>query len=171
MSPYRRARALIAALALLGALSPPAFAQDLAGCAPRALTNPARTVYECAGGLKIEAEAAARLGIAPRDAASETVEMDSGAALFDVTPGGRGLQIRTPHAIASVRGTVYALDVTPERTAVFVAEGRVRVTRRSGRSGVTLRAGQGVEVAPGRRFSPQRWPEPRKRALLSRLGR
>lgn len=170
---FRRFHATVAAVIALLVIAPPASAQDLPGCTPRALPQPARTVYECAGGLTIDAEAAARLGLAtrPGDGDAQAIDMDTGAALFDFKSGGRPLQIRTPHAIASVRGTVYAVDVRPESTSVLVVEGIVRVTRRSGRSGVTLTAGRGIVVAAGRRLVSQRWDKARTDALLSRLGR
>ena len=166
---------LLVALALPGIARPaPADAQTIAGCTPRTLADPPRTVFECAGGIVVEAEAAARIGLAaPAEGApqSQTLEVEGGAALFRFTPGERSFQIRTPHAIASVRGTVYAVDVTPEKTALFVQEGRVHVRRRQGRGSVTLRARRGVEVGPGRsRLVARRWSEPRIRALLSRLG-
>ena len=64
--------------------------------------------------------------------------------------GRGGFQILTPHAIASVRGTQWAVDVGATRTSVFVERGqssrcaRPRVPRRD-----ALRAGEGVDVDDG----------------------
>jgi ferric-dicitrate binding protein FerR (iron transport regulator) len=85
--------------------------------------------------------------------------------------GGPAFQIRTPHAIASVRGTLFAVDITAGRTAVFAAEGSVRVRQIGTIDSVTLRAGQGVDVAPGQPLVVRRWGTPRVEALLARFGR
>ena len=140
----------------------------LPGCTPRQIDKPRRTVFDCAGGLTIEAEAAARLSAT----APEAIELHGGAALIELKPGsGRPFQIRTPHAIASVRGTLYAVDVTDDKTAVFVVRGRVRVTRLNGRAGVTLTAGKGTEVRPGKPLIVRKWPAARVSELLARFGR
>ncbi len=52
---------------------------------------------------------------------------------------GRPLQVRTPTANVEVLGTVFSLDVAPQRTSLSVAEGRVRLRR--------LVDGREVEVA------------------------
>src|SRR5215204_4369621 len=62
---------------------------------------------------------------------SDRVEEKVDAILRRIDPeGGRpgrrsGFQVLTPHAIASVRGTIYAVDVSAGQTSVFVAQGRV----------------------------------------------
>ena len=170
------ARPLLLAILLALWFAPSAFAQTetaIPGCTPRQADNPPRMVFDCAGGLTLEAEAAAELGLAPGDRSrGRTLELEDGAALIEVTPGRRRtFQIRTPHAIASVRGTVYAVDVTDDSTAVFVVRGRVRVTRRSGRAGVTLAAGEGTEVSAGKPIVARRWDAARVSALLARFGR
>jgi hypothetical protein len=144
------------------------------GCTPRQVDKPPRTVFDCTGGLIIEAEAAARLnaGAAQSATAPDAIELQGGAALIELKPGGdRPFQIRTPHAIASVRGTLYAVDVTANKTAVFVARGSVRVTRLDGRAGVTLKAGKGTEVRPGKRFTAHKWSTARVSELMARFGR
>ncbi len=163
----------IAAFLFVSAIAPAASAQTISGCTPRTVTDPPRTVFECSGGLTIEAEAATQMGlVAPSDTGSgEVLDVRKGAALLEFTPGGRIFQIRTPQAIASVRGTVYAVDVTEEKTSVFVVRGRVRVTRREGPGAVTLKAGRGTEVIPGQRLVSRRWDKRRVAALMSRLGR
>ena len=176
MPACRDARALLVAVLLALWLPPSAFAQTetvIPGCTPRQADNPPRVVFDCAGGLTIEAEGAAELGLAPGNRSpGRTLELEDGAALIEVTPGRRKtFQIRTPHAIASVRGTVYAVDVTDLSTSVFVVRGRVRVTRRSGRAGVMLRAGEGTEVSADKPIVARRWDTAKVSALLARFGR
>jgi ferric-dicitrate binding protein FerR (iron transport regulator) len=154
-------------LSLLLAAS--AAAQDLPGCNARRASDPPRTVVDCDGTV-IEYETAAALGIVPRDDGG-TVLLEEGAVLVEAGGTGPDFQIRTPHAIASVRGTVFAVEVTAEGTAVFAAEGRVRVRRFGGIDSVTLSAGQGVDVAPGEPLVTRRWGAARVEALLARFGR
>ena len=81
-------------------------------------------------------------------------------------------QVRTPDAIASVRGTEWVVDVGAAETSTFVVQGIVGVRRRIDNQAVVLTAGEGVDVAP--EVNPlivKRWPEPRVRALLGRFGR
>jgi ferric-dicitrate binding protein FerR (iron transport regulator) len=98
----------------------------------------------------------------------------SGRALLVETPNGvrRHFQIRTPQAVASVRGTIWAVDVAETQTSVFVQRGAVAVRRQNTRQAVTLHPGEGVDVTdePGP-LVVRRWPEERVRRLLARLGR
>lgn len=168
----RLLRFSIAACAIC-ALLPPAAAQQPTGCTPSARTDPPRTVFQCSGGLVIEAEAATRFQIqSPQPGrAIQSIALDGKGLLVDL-PRRRGpLQILTPHAIASVRGTTYAVDVTATTTSVFVAEGRVRVTRRDGSDPVELSPGDGVDVSPGKRLDMHRWSRERAAGLLARFGR
>ncbi|MEM8813184.1 MAG: FecR domain-containing protein, partial [Pseudomonadota bacterium] len=100
---------------LLGVLSHlPIAAQTSIGCVQRELSDPPRVVYQCAGGIILEAEAASTMGIvgAQENGRPNDVEVTSDAILIDVSPGTGPFQIRTPHAIAAVRGTEYVVDVT-----------------------------------------------------------
>ncbi|KQT54668.1 hypothetical protein ASG43_03565 [Aureimonas sp. Leaf454] len=148
------------------------FSQDASTCSTVALTDPPRTAYRCAGGLVIEAEASAELRIAApaSDGLPDSVDLTGKAALVDL-PVRRDFQIRTPHAIAAVRGTLYAVDVADGSTSVFVVRGRVEVSETDGAGSVALGPGEGVDVAPGKALVVRRWPEPRVRGLLSRFGR
>lgn len=148
-------------------------AQSLIGCTRTDLADPARVVYQCQGGVVLEAEAAAALGVikSDPDQRPSEVEVDSDAVLIEVAPAGGPFQIRTPHAIAAVRGTVYVVDVTAEATSVFVSEGEVAVFREAGGEEVTLTAGDGVDVRNGEPLVVRQWPERRVRALLNRFGR
>ena len=165
---------------LVALLAGPAGAQQTAPAAPRGCTlatlaDPPRQVLRCADGLSLTAEAGAayRPVDRNRDGRPEAVELTDRAFLIDLPPGrARGrFQILAPHAIASVRGTVWAVDVTPRRSSVFVERGVVAV-RRPGVPEVVLRAGDGVDVEEGAtRLEVKSWSPQRAAALLARLGR
>lgn len=165
-----RTRVAVAALLLITCGA--AVAQQDGTCTSVILRDPPRTMIRCPGGLLIEAEAAARLQIlAPAsDGPPHAVRLDTKAVLIDLETS-RPFQIRTPHAIASVRGTLYAVDVSPGATAVFVVQGQVQVGRRTGPGTVLLRPGEGVDVNPGAPLTVRRWPRERVSRLLSRFGR
>ena len=84
--------------------------------------------------------------------------------------GGKAFQVNTPQAIAAVRGTKWAVDVNGDKSSVFIVHGRVGVTRRARGRGVTLRAGDGVDVEAGTPLQVKRWAPARASALLARLG-
>lgn len=152
---------------------PAALAQQLQGCAVAEVRDPPRSVFRCEGGLVIEAEAASalRLVVADPDGAPRRVEVRGRGVLVDLPPGSGRFQIMTPHAIASVRGTVYAVDVSANQTDVFVQEGSVHVSRPDGSDSVVLRAGEGVDVVPGQPLEVKQWGEARVERLLARFGR
>lgn len=84
------------------------------------------------------------------EASESTAVLDliSGIARMTVnkaTAWGR-FEVRTTTAVASVRGTDYLVEALPEKSSVFVAEGRVAVSSRVGAGTVVLREGQGVDV-------------------------
>ncbi|XDA99412.1 FecR domain-containing protein [Sulfitobacter sp. LCG007] len=148
-----------------------ALAQEVpANCELGTADDPARQILSCDDGLVIEAEAAARLGIIEGEARSFTLE--GGAALVQVASGQGPQQIRTPHAIAAVRGTLYAVDATQTATSVFVQEGSVGVSplERAG-DGVVLGAGEGVDVTPGAALEANTWSAARVAELMARFGR
>jgi ferric-dicitrate binding protein FerR (iron transport regulator) len=136
-----------------------------------------RQILRCRDGLTIEAEAGAAFNLVDqnRDAQPDAVNLQSRAIFIDAPASSarQGFQILTPQAIAAVRGTQWAIDVSGGRTSVFVVTGRVSVRRVQGNSrSVSLNPGEGVDVEPG--TSPlivRRWPEARAAALLARLGR
>jgi ferric-dicitrate binding protein FerR (iron transport regulator) len=144
------------------------------GCAVRTLADPPpRQVLSCADGLTITAESTTAYSLIDRnrDGRPEGAELTGRALLVDGPPRRGGFQILTPHAIAAVRGTVWAIDVTAERTSVFVREGVVAVRRPQGRA-VTLRAGDGVDVDAGEGpLEVRQWGQARAAALLARFGR
>jgi ferric-dicitrate binding protein FerR (iron transport regulator) len=167
---------LAAALALAAGLPTGAALAQAGprGCALQPRADPPGQVLVCADGLSIAFEAGteARLVDGNRDGRPERAELLGKALLVETPPGRtRPFQILTPHAIASVRGTVWAVDVADERSSVFVARGAVAV-RRPGRPAVTLRAGDGVDVtAADAPLEVRRWPPERAAALLARFGR
>ncbi|KMO40394.1 anti- sigma factor [Methylobacterium variabile] len=148
-------------------------------CAEETRFDPPLRVLRCTDGLVLETEQGSRLQPIDRngDGRLEGAELGGRAVLVTLPPGRRvqrdGFQILTPHAIASVRGTVYAVDVTGDRTSVFVSQGRVAVARRRApETSVTLGAGEGVDVdADQGPLEVRRWPQERVRALLERFGR
>lgn len=138
-------------------------------------SGPARQVMHCDGGPVIEAEASADVRIFDRSGQGrpDGARIDTGAALLEVPPHyPGGFQISTPRAIASVRGTVWVVDVQPQQTSVFVTRGQVTVSRETGDPGVVLNPGDGVEVGDGPGpLRVERWSPARAGALLARFGR
>ena len=150
-----------------------AFAQAGNGCTRSAASNPPRVVYRCANGLTLEAEAAAALEISGSSdqGRPDSVRLTDKAVLIEVVPGSGPFQILTPHAIAAVRGTIYAADVNDGVTSVFVVRGEVAVSRRDGSQSVTLPAGYGVDVSADAPLVSVQWEQAKATALLARFGR
>jgi ferric-dicitrate binding protein FerR (iron transport regulator) len=153
-----------------------ALAQGV-GCVLQAATAPQRQILRCRDGLTIEAEAGAAYNLVDRNRDSQPDAVNlQGRAIFVDAPARsarQGFQIMTPQAIAAVRGTQWAVDVSSGRTSVFVVTGRVAVRRVSGNTrGVNLGPGEGVDVEAGTApLIVRRWPAARAAALLARLGR
>jgi ferric-dicitrate binding protein FerR (iron transport regulator) len=158
------------------ALTGTAAAQGV-GCVLQAAAAPQRQILRCRDGLTIEAEAGATYSLVDRnrDGEPDAVNLQGRAVFIDAPARSapRGFQTMTPQAIAAVRGTQWAVDVSGSRTSVFVVTGRVSVRRAAGnRPEVSLGPGEGVDVESGR--SPlvvRRWPAARAAALLARFGR
>src|SRR5258705_13939409 len=76
-------------------------------------------------------------------------QLDEGARLIELDPAGgaKSFQILTPHAIAAVRGTQWAMEVTPRQTSTLVIAGSVAVAHPGEKTGVLVGPGQGVDVA------------------------
>ncbi|QJF49662.1 FecR family protein [Roseobacter ponti] len=136
--------------------------------------TPRTDVISCSGTLTVEREKQADVTIIsrPGTAPPRAIELEGGAILLDVLPGSPSTQIRTPHAIAAVRGTTYVVDAEAERTSVFVIEGEVEV-RKAGDDGaiVTLGPGEGADVSAEEPLTTARWSATRVAALLARFGR
>ncbi|GGC64803.1 FecR domain-containing protein [Chelatococcus reniformis] len=166
------AAATATALAVGLGLAEPAQAQGR-GCATTAYTDPPREVLSCPGGVSITArrDSQYRLIDRNRDGRPEGAVLNQGGLLVDTPPRRGPFQILTPHAIASVRGTTWAVDVVPTRTSVFVQTGAVDVRRPSGPA-VVLRSGDGVDVQAGTGpLQVTRWGAGRAAELLGRFGR
>jgi len=153
----------------------PATAQPFlnAGCTASPSAAGTQT-WRCDNGITIVAENGARFELkdANRDGHIDSVELSSKALLVEVPrkPGGNPFKVLTPQAIAAVRGTKWAVDVADAKTSVFVANGRVGVTRRSRGRGVVLGPGEGVDVEATGPLSVKQWGKPRIDALMARLG-
>ena len=88
-----------------------------------------------------------RPGPAAADGLPASVQLDSGALLIEFNPKRRReFQILTPQAIASVRGTKWAMDVTPMQTSTLVLNGEVAVARKNETENVLVGPGQGVDI-------------------------
>jgi hypothetical protein len=124
-----------------------------------------------------------RPGPAGADGLPTSVQLDSGALLIEFNPKRRReFQILTPQAIASVRGTKWAMDVTPMQTSTLVLAGEVAVARKNETENVVVGPGQGVdiEIPPGgtRSLTPyqpdpitvKQWASARVKELLDRFG-
>ena len=101
------------------------------------------------------------------------IRLNDGALLIEYHPASPNekFQILTPLAIAAVRGTKWAMDVTKAQTSTLVVTGAVAVTSRRLNEFVILTAGQGVDITPTDTSVVARtWGDERVRALLSRFG-
>ena len=135
------------------------------------LAEPARQALRCARGFTVEiVRPDGRALDAAPSRTPRSIELPSGALLFQA-PAGSNFRVRTPHAIATVRGTTFVVDVKRRQTDVFVSEGRVEVTRRRDDASVVLRAGEGVDVSSRGPLKVVGWGAGRVEALLARFGR
>jgi ferric-dicitrate binding protein FerR (iron transport regulator) len=146
------------------------------GCTLTIYSDPPREVLACPDGLRIAAESGASYTLRDRngDGRPDAVQLTAKGVLIEVPPGRHGgFQVQTPHAIASVRGTTYAVEATAVRSSVFVQAGTVAVNRPGEGGGVTLRSGDGVDVAASgaEPLQVRRWPAERAATFLARFGR
>jgi FecR protein len=101
------------------------------------------------------------------------IRFNDGALLIEYHPASPNekFQILTPLAIAAVRGTKWAMDVTRAQTSTLVVTGAVAVTNRRLNQFVVLTAGKGVDItATDTSVIARTWGDERVRALLSRFG-
>jgi ferric-dicitrate binding protein FerR (iron transport regulator) len=162
-------------LAVIGMACLPAGVADaqVPGCqSTPAAVGPSRTVLHCDGGFTIEIEGGSGYRFT---GPAEPLVIEQGAVLLDHAGRARPsqeFQIRTPLAIAAVRGSLMVVDVMPGHTAVFVQHGVVAVERRDGSHVLVLRDGEGVDVVPTRALLVRkRWGAARVAALLARFAR
>jgi hypothetical protein len=143
------------------------------GCALTQVGGTGRQVLKCRGGLTITAERGARYTLLDRtrDGIVDAVRARSKAILLDAPKSPSGFVVDTPQAIAAVRGTKWAVDVSAGKTAVFVVRGAVSVRRQATPAAVVLGPGEGVDVdESSSALVVKRWPQPRVNALMARLG-
>jgi len=137
--------------------------------------NPSEKILRCGSGLSIRNAPGTRYRLPDQAGQRQPteVQLDSGALMLEFTPSKnrRTFQILTPHAIAAVRGTRWAVEVTSDRTSTLVISGKVEVARRSGRRRALLHAGEGADVTAGAGpIVVKRWAKERVDALLARFG-
>jgi len=164
----RRAAGAVAVVLVL-ATSSAAFAQP-AGCSliddPH---NPSEKILRCGDDLTVRTARGTRYKLIQEGQSLPTgAELNSGALMIE---GRKPFQILTPHAIAAVRGTKWAVEVKAKQTSVLTISGVIDVTRREGKGAVSLEAGEGDDVSRGGGpLEVKRWKKKRVRALLARFG-
>ncbi|WP_316299341.1 FecR domain-containing protein [Aliisedimentitalea sp. MJ-SS2] len=156
---------------IMGMTPLPALADQDGVCTTSELKNPVRVVLRCPNGLVVEAETRADLRALTGGRPPETVSIKNRAVLVETPKGNGAFQVKTPHAIASVRGTLFAVDATSNQSSVLVLRGQVAVTSLTTRETVVLSAGQGVVIAYDKPVQVKTWPEEKISALLARFAR
>lgn len=156
---------------VLVSLTSQVYAQQ--GCDWSDLANPTRQSITCGDALTVERLPGSEVTIFERsgNAPPRVIELKNGAIFIEVVPGSRPTQIKTPHAIAAVRGTIYAIDAGEVRTSVFVVKGAVEVSKTETGEVVSLGPGQGVDVDADLPLEVKTWGDRRASELLARFGR
>ena len=169
---------VVAAVLFAAAIAGPLPAQAAGMCAliPNEKT-PSEKILQCGGteGLTVRAAPGTRYRPLYKkgDSLPTGIRLDDGALLIEFQPSlwRQNFQILTPLAVAAVRGTKWAVDVTSARTSVLVLYGAVGVTNRRLNQYVILSEGEGVDITPADTSTVQKtWGAARVRALLSRFG-
>jgi ferric-dicitrate binding protein FerR (iron transport regulator) len=170
--------AILVAVALVGATfagSTPATAAGGACALVADEHDPSVKILRCGDSLTVHVAAGARYR--PIYKAGQplptAIQLDDGALLieFQPSPQEQNFQILTPLAVAAVRGTKWAVDVSAARNSTLVLAGAVAVTNRRLNQYVILKEGEGVDITPSDMSMVQKhWGEARVRALLARFG-
>jgi len=166
--------ALLAVAVLLLSISKPprVLAQNACVVTPDK-QNPTNRVLRCGRTLTIQ-PAPGTVYVTGGDGPLSSVQFGSGALLIDFhgSKTQRDFQVMTPEAIASVRGTRWAMEVKPGLTSALGLKGAVQVRRANNSADVVvLRQGEGVDVSPtGEPLRVKRWAPQRVQALLARFG-
>ncbi len=93
--------------------------------------------------IAVKAEDEAVVGIDQIDPEGmSNVEVQKGLVDFEIVPGNK-LDVKTPHMLASVRGTAFTTEVSPLETVLSVREGVVQAQDNEGQS-ETVAAGSSV---------------------------
>jgi hypothetical protein len=148
--------------------------------------NPSDKILRCGSDLVITPAPGTVYRAAPpaEDGLPASVQLESGALLIEFHSKRRQeFQILTPQAIASVRGTKWAMEVKPGQTSTLVLLGQVAVARKDESDSVLVGPGQGVDVANmdpsktvrslGAKPPPigvTKWAPQRVNELLARFG-
>jgi FecR protein len=151
--------------------------------------NPKDQILRCGSELTITPAPGTvyRPAAAGEDGLPPSVQLDSGALLIEFHSQRRHeFQILTPQAIASVRGTKWAMEVKPGQTSTLVLLGEVTVARKDEAETVVVGPGQGVDVAgavdpatgktvrsmngKSAPIGVKRWAPDRVKALLAQFG-
>lgn len=143
------------------------------------VANAGKAKIELADGTIVSVGEGSRMRVADlaRTGSPATrVELISGALrllVVKATPGAR-FEVETETAIAAVRGTDWAIEVTRDRTGVVVLSGAVEVKGRRSAQGSAVLLDQpesGTDVPRnGAPTPPARWGAPRVAALLARTS-
>ena len=165
-----------AAFLLVTAIAGPGSARAAGTCA--LVPNdrmPSEKILQCGETLTVRPAQGARYQplFKKGDPLPVGIRLNEGALLIEYHPASpqEKFQILTPLAIAAVRGTKWAMDVTKAQTSTLVLNGAVAVTNRRLNKFVILTEGQGVDITPTDTSVVQKtWGEARVRALLSRFG-
>jgi hypothetical protein len=167
---------LVAAALFVAAIAGPGSARAAGVCAlvPNERA-PTEKILQCGETLTVHPAQGARYRPLYKkgDPLPVGIRLDDGALLIEFHPASpeEKFQILTPLAIAAVRGTKWAMEVTSARTSTLVLAGAVAVTNRRLNEYVVLTEGEGVDITPADTSMVQkRWGEARVRALLSRFG-
>ena len=175
-------------LALCAGTFGPALAQSGACVLSPDKRNPNDQVLRCGSELTITPAPGTvyHPAAAAEDGLPASVQLDSGALLIEFhSKRRREFQILTPQAIASVRGTKWAMEVKPGQTSTLVLLGQVTVARKDAAEEVVVGPGQGVDVsnadagktvrsmsgsAKPAPIGVKKWAPDRVKALLARFG-
>ncbi len=167
---------IVAAVLFMTAVAGPGSARAAGACA--LVPNdrmPSEKMLQCGENLTVRATPGARYQPLYKkgDPLPVGIRLNDGALLIEYHPASpqEKFQILTPLAIAAVRGTKWAMDVTKAQTSTLVLNGAVAVTNRRLNKFVVLTEGQGVDITPTDTSVVQKtWGEARVRALLARFG-
>jgi ferric-dicitrate binding protein FerR (iron transport regulator) len=181
MQERTRWRKLVAAILAATTLFQLAFAERNVAWAAGACAlvqserDPSLKVLQCGQELTVRAAQGTRFRpiYKPGQAPPAAIQLNSGALLIEYHPAApqTEFQILTPLAIAAVRGTKWAMEMSPARTSTLVLDGAVAVTNRHLNQYVILTEGQGVDISPSDTSLVQKqWGQARIRALLARFG-